>query len=208
MSNDDLFEPIKLPSQSKPAVSTQVSRPPVQPLTVDTAYAERLRLKLNNAEDDKKPRKSIMATLLPWLLAASVALNLFFVMPSVFPDGIVIIDDGGKPGPSIDGIGVVLVEDERSNPREKWSPRQTIAADAVVKWAMDNAGKLESGKTAWISIDRGQDLSRIDPVWRDVVAAAEESPPSVLVIKGSRILEFRLPEDPDKALELLETAAK
>lgn len=162
------------------------------------------------AHSKPKPRSNIAEKMVFLVLAVSLMINALifvFYLSTLLWDRD-IIDDDRRTGPSIDGVAVVVVEDEVVNPRKDWPEGQVEALGAVVKWARENAGKLSTGSPAWASLDKGQDLKEINPELSEIAGMARMPPPTVLVVKDRQVSEFSLPDNVNEALSLLKTAAE
>lgn len=224
--SDNLFEPIDpfgggsmQPKQSAPNASLEPKVQPAQPFPQSPYSLQYPNTGPSVAQPQWQPRpeasggyrqppkadtKLVALTL---LLAFSVMVNMAMLAILMWPNPTPDDDDGDVvPGPDVQGVAFVLLEDENRNPRKEWSAKLAISFDSVADFGRNNAGKLPNGQTAFASYDVSQDESKIDPVFREVVKASTGKKPVVLILKDNKISEYEIREDTDEMLGTLEIA--
>ena len=216
---DSLDEPLHAAGKpvDAPAPSPDIPEPPA----VNMSPIPRIRITVDEDErnddydddddgyDEPLSRRNDNNT--AWLVAGALAVILAFIgvlqlrgcIDDRGGDDTVIVDGDFN----IDGVAVMVLEDGKRNPRDKWERGQVMTVQAIREWSAKHVTELSDGP-AYRNVDTAEDLSKLDPVWEKLRSKAKLKPPSVLVVNVNRLTEFQLPEQDELAIKSLDQAAK
>lgn len=139
-----------------------------------------------------------------WLVAGVLGvLLMFFIVLQIRS----LIRGGGRIDSdfNIDGVAVLVLEDDKAKPRREWSEGQVSTLMDIQKWAEQNVTELD-GMPAYRNLDVRQDFGDLDPFWDKLKDKATIKPPVVLVVSGRKLTEFAVPSDSKAAIKALESA--
>ena len=178
------FEPYNSPSYPSTPVAPVAPAPPAPPVPdTQVVYA---------------PRPSSN-----WLMVVLVCAVIFLGILQIGSCTGPFVPDDRRSDIKADGIVVLVVEEEARQPRHEWEPGQLASLVEIRRWAVENATEI-GGDTAYAALDKDQDLSKGDPIWKALMGKSTLPAPSVLVLNKDRLFEFELYEDEGDMIKALD----
>lgn len=146
----------------------------------------------------ESPRPSSSAPAIPWGLIV-VAIAVAFLLLRIGPDG-----GDRERNTYIDAGGLHVLIAEETEDRDQLSAKQVAIFNSVKlrEWCDSNCAQVD-GETAFRSFDFDDDVSREDPIWQEMLDAADGDL-SLVVAKDNKATVMPLPKSVESVIKTLE----